>query len=128
LYQFGKGRPLEGTHVQYLRSKQPTQIFTGQGSPSHPGLPPQENGAGLLTMAQQREYTEVYKAWKQKADVFAIYLLVPFRLELNVYSIDLINALAYDWEALCGWMCHLESQQVIIAKARFLALWYCMYE
>jgi hypothetical protein len=122
LYQFGKGHPLERTHVQYLKSKQPTLIFTGQGRPSHSGLPPQEKLAGLLTMAQQREYTEIYKAWKQKADAFAIYYLVSFRPELNVYSIDHTNTLAYDWEALCEWMCHLESQEVIIAKARFSAL------
>jgi hypothetical protein len=73
-------------------------------------------------MAQQREYTEIYKAWKQKADAFAFYYLVSFRPEINVYSIDHTNALAYDWEALCEWTCHLETQQVLIAKARFSAL------
>jgi hypothetical protein len=123
LFPFGIGHPLRGKYVQFLKSKQPTLIFTGKARPRHPGPPPDEPEGRQIHLAT-RQLRDEHQGWKSKADKYAMCYLVAFRPEETRHCANNHNELLplHTWEALCDWISELESDERLICKARLAAL------
>ena len=121
LFEFAKGHLLHSSHVQYLKSKQTTLIFTGR-RPIHPGLPPTIPEGLITSTSNAIKYGRLLQSWKKKADSFAMYYLVAFRPEEQVFTEEHTTFPSYDWLALCDWIKLLESQDTVISKLRLDAL------
>ena len=73
------------THFQVLRSKQCTLKLV-RNPPPHPGPKP-----------TNKESTKVIKAWKKRANKFALFYLLLMRPETALYSHKQENKYRYNW-------------------------------
>ena len=126
IFEFDKGHPLHATHVQHLRSKQKTIIFSGR-QPPHPGPPPTQDTSSTVTRNGSSLFHAQQCAWRRKANKFAMYWLVALRPEPNVCSSDHTTHPSYTWEALCQWISQLETCDKLISKFRLNALTNAVY-
>ena len=103
-FDFDAGHVLAASHEQVIRTKQCVLIFTGR----QPPIPSDETSA------------------KEK-NKFARYYLAAFRPEPDLFAADQVNDLQYDWSALCSYLLHLETSNLLISKMRLNQIWKCMF-
>jgi hypothetical protein len=103
-FEFGKGHVLAASHEQVIRTKQCVLIFTGR----QPPIPSNESTV-------------------KARNKFAGYILAAFRAERDLYKEGQINELHYDWSALCEYLLHLETSDLVISKMRLAQIWKCIF-
>ena len=86
-YKFGRGFELEFSHEQMLRLKFCT-LKLYQSPPPHPGEIPE---------CQDKS---VWRKWKKRADRFAVFFLILFRPEVDLYEGVGTSTYKYDWDTL----------------------------
>ena len=116
-FLFDEKHPLFYSHDQVLRSKQAILIINGH-SPKKPGKPPArpESNEHTTLLQFERELDQ----WKKLADKFAMYFLVSFRPEKNIYGSEnfLTEKLMYDWQTFSMWINALEKSDLLIDRLR----------
>ena len=106
-YSYGRGFILQGTHSQYVLSKQSVPVHTGK-LPNFPNLE-------KIPEPTSAEYAK----WKADADAFGAYYLVAYRPEINDYDNDHRDStLLYNYEAFCDFIESLQRSQDFISMAR----------
>ena len=122
IFLFDETHPLYRTHCQYLKTKQPTLIINGY-APRHPGPPPERPKKRL------KHYKRHYRAWKKKADAFALYYLSTYRPLPNHYSKNqrIGDKSDFSWEALCQWVEEMEQSSRVVDKMRLDAMYNDIY-
>ena len=90
-FRFGKGCPLEESHVLQLRLKLCT-LNMYSNPPPYPGEEPEHSEDDSL-------YKRKTKAWRAKADRFASFFLTLFRAEDKLYDSSHTKVYRYDWDA-----------------------------
>ena len=115
VFPFGTGHPLQGSHVQCLRSKQTTLICSGK-APKPPGTKPADD---ISTKARER--------WQVKAGAFAKYYLVMFRVLDTVYDGTSSDTEDYSWDAFLAWKRTMETDPSLIARFRLQSMYNHMW-
>ena len=115
VFPFGTGHPLQGSHVQCLRSKQTTLICSGK-APKPPGNKPADD---VSTKARER--------WQVKASAFAKYYLVMFRVLDSVYDSTCSDTADYDWDTFTVWKNSMEQDPSLIARFRLQSMYNHMW-
>jgi len=106
-FVFETGHPLAKTHWQQLRTRHQVLIFTGK-EPSFPGPFPNKE-------------SEV-ACWKRKADAFAKYYLISYRMEPDNYNGQNQSNYEYNFEVFCDYLDQLKQCPSTRSKVLWLAL------
>jgi len=102
----GPGHPIEASHAQRLKSKQPT-LVTGRRL-NCPGPEPKEPSERAV--------------WKVKADKFAKHALCMFQPEPDLYEKTQTNKLEHTWDALQEWILSLRQDGSILSSFRLKSM------
>ena len=123
LYRFHPNHPLYDSHVQYLRSKQPTLIYNAF-PPREPGDKP-ELPDGSTCPFELEIHEEDCKIWRQKANEFADFYSIVFLPQSDIFGDDLredFNIPRLGWDAFCSRIKDMEEANTLINRLRIGAM------
>ena len=121
-FEFHSSHPLAASHVQVLKSKQPTLIVNAF-PPKHPGEPPQFD-------EEDTEWTEAerkrqMKIWKKDANRFAEFYILSFFPHEDLFGEEThqLDAQKYlSWEAFCERTKIMTNSTLLIDKVRLACM------
>ena len=106
-FDFGKGIMIFGSYQQMLRSKQVTLKFFAH-PPRHPGPSPLPDAHSTKT-----------ERWRNAANKFALYFLMLFRPEEDLYEEGQPNMYSYRWEDFINFAQYLKQSEKEVDKLRY---------